>query len=182
MYMNRSTFCEIKYMNRLFLQRLGIWLVLVSKHWLPHPYLNYPEAPPHNHRGYERVYKFKEQYMNRSTFCEIKYMNRLGFFKGCVYDWGWFQSTDMHTRAKITWVHPPPPSLKLFTFCLCKLCAIIFWATSCPNYTQWMTRYHLELLYSDEAHPAALPAMLETWAMFIRWTNKPLLGPLWIGI
>ena len=30
------------------------------------------------------VYKFKEQFMNyrnRSTFCEIKYMNRLGFFQ-----------------------------------------------------------------------------------------------------
>ena len=41
-----------------------------------------PLVPPiHNHRGYKRVYKFKEQYMNRSTFCEIKYMNRLGFFQ-----------------------------------------------------------------------------------------------------
>ena len=43
-----------------------------------------PRVPPphtHNYRGYERVYKFKEQYMNRSTFCEIKYMNRLFFSK-----------------------------------------------------------------------------------------------------
>ena len=28
---------------------------------------------------------------NRSTFCEIKYMNRLGFFKGLVYGWGGFK-------------------------------------------------------------------------------------------
>ena len=64
-----------------------------------------PELPPpppththtHNHRGYtcKRVYKFKEHNMNWSTFCETKYMNRLGFiFKGQVYDWGWFQNTD----------------------------------------------------------------------------------------
>ena len=36
-------------------------------HLVPHP---------HNHRGYKRVYKFKEQHMNRSSFSEIKYMNR----------------------------------------------------------------------------------------------------------
>ena len=44
-----------------------------------------PELPSsphtHNHRGYKRVYKFKEHYMNMSTFCEIKYMNRLSFFQ-----------------------------------------------------------------------------------------------------
>ena len=67
---------------------------------------------------------------------------------------------------------PPPPSLKLVTLCLCKLCAIVLFATSCPNYAQWMTRYHLELLYSDEAHPTAC-AMLDTGAMIIRRTNKP---------
>ena len=67
---------------------------------------------------------------------------------------------------------PPPPSLKLFNFCLCKLCAIIFFATSCPNYAQWMTRYHLELLYSVEAQPTAC-AMLETGNMSIQRTNKP---------
>ena len=41
-----------------------------------------PELPSHthNHRGYKWVYKFKEHYMNMSTFCEIKCMNRLGFF------------------------------------------------------------------------------------------------------
>ena len=39
-------------------------------------------------------------------------------------------------------------------------------------YAKWMTRYHLELLYSNEAHPAAC-AMLETGAMSIRRTNKP---------
>ena len=65
--------------------------------------------------------------------------------------------------------------LKLFTFCQGELCAI-FYARSCPNYAQWMTRYHLDLLYIGEAHPAAC-AMLElhvTGAMFIRGTNKPL--------
>ena len=36
-------------------------------------------------------------------------------------------------------------------FRLCKLCAIRFIATSCPNYAKWMMRYHLELLYSDKA-------------------------------
>ena len=40
-----------------------------------------PELHPHNHRGYKRVYKLKEHYTNRSTFCEIKYMNRLFFFQ-----------------------------------------------------------------------------------------------------
>ena len=49
---------------------------------------------------------------------------------------------------------------------------IIFFATSCPNIAQLMTRYHLELLHSDEAHPAAC-AILETWAMSIRRMNKP---------
>ena len=57
----------------------------------------------------------------------------------------------------------PPP---LFTFCLCKLCAIKFFATSCPNNAQWMMRYNLELLYSDEAHPTAC-ALLETGTLSI---------------
>ena len=61
--------------------------------------------------------------------------------------------------------------LKLFTFCLGKLCAIFF-ATSCPNYAQWMMRYHLDLLYIDDAHPAAC-AMLETGTMSILRMNKP---------
>ena len=69
-------------------------------------------------------------------------------------------------RTKITLSsspHPTPiPSLKFFfTFCLYNFFAIIFFATSCPNYAQSMTRYHLELLYSDEAHQAVC-AMLET--------------------
>ena len=91
--------------------------------------------------------------MNRSTLCEIKYMNRLFFFyqrpASAIYDKGWFQNTDSRTRTKI-----------------------LFFAPSRPNYAQWMTRYHLELLYSVEAHPAAC-AMFETEAMFIRRTNKP---------
>ena len=69
-------------------------------------------------------------------------------------------------------VPPITPNIKLLTFCLGKLCVIIFFATSCPNYAQLMTRYHLELLYRDETHPDAC-AMLETWAMSIRQMNKP---------
>ena len=45
--------------------------------------------------------------MNRSTFCEIKYKNGLFFFKGQVYDWGWFQNTGSHTRTKSTRELPP---------------------------------------------------------------------------
>ena len=40
--------------------------------------------------------------MNRSTFCEIKYINRQFFCKGRVYDWGWFQNTDSLTHTKIS--------------------------------------------------------------------------------
>ena len=47
---------------------------------------------------YERVYYFKGQYMNKSTFFEIKYMNGLVFFKGQVYDWGWFQNIGPETQ------------------------------------------------------------------------------------
>ena len=74
---------------------------------------------------------------------------------------------------------PPPrsPSRKFFNFCLCKLCAIIFFATSCPNYAQWMMRYHLKLLYSDETHPTAC-AMLETGATSTDERTKYSLGPL----
>ena len=47
------------------------------------------------------------QYMNRSTFCEIKFMKGLFFFLGQVYDWGWFQNTGSLTRTKITPELPP---------------------------------------------------------------------------
>ena len=36
------------------------------------------------------VQKIKGQYMNRSTFWMIKYMNGSVFFKGQVYEWGRF--------------------------------------------------------------------------------------------
>ena len=36
------------------------------------------------------VQKIKGQYMNRSTFWMIKYMNRSIFFEGQVYEWGRF--------------------------------------------------------------------------------------------
>ena len=54
--------------------------------------------------------------------------------------------------------------LKRFTVCLGKLCTIFF-ATSCPNYTQWMSKYHLDLLYIHEAHLSAC-AMLERGAIY----------------
>ena len=69
----------------------------------------------------------------------------------------------------------PPPQFKTFSLSVYVNCVQL----SCPNYAQWMMRYHLELLYSDEAHPTAC-AMLETGAMPIRRTNKPFLGRLWI--
>ena len=70
--------------------------ILTPTHLPKLPRVTPPPSPPpphtHNYRGYERVYKFIEQYMNRSTFCEIKYLKRLGFnSKGRVYDdWVWF--------------------------------------------------------------------------------------------
>ena len=39
--------------------------------------------------------------MNRSTFCEIKYLNDI-FLKGQVCDWGLSQNTGVHTHIKIT--------------------------------------------------------------------------------
>ena len=130
--MNRSTFCEIKYMNRLFfffskdVYMIGVGFKILTRTPVPKLPELPPTPPPPNRRGYKRVYKFKEHYI----FCEIKYMNRLGFFKGRVYDWGWFQNTDSHTRTLITpsshsaFGPPPPhwkrldpaPSLKLFHF------------------------------------------------------------------
>ena len=43
--------------------------------------------------------------MKRSTFCEIKYiLTVVFFFKGGVYDWGWFQILT-HTLEQTL---PPP--------------------------------------------------------------------------
>ena len=71
------------------------------------------------------------------------------------------------TRTPVPKFPPSPPhSLKLFTFCLCKLCAILLFATRFPNNAQWMTRYHLELIYSDQAHPSVC-AMLETGSISV---------------
>ena len=41
---DRSTFFETKYMNGLFFYRPGVWLGLISKYWLAHPYQNCPKA------------------------------------------------------------------------------------------------------------------------------------------
>ena len=56
------------------------------------------------------VQKLKGQYMNRSTFWMIKYMNGR-FFEGQVYEWGRFWNTGSYTRTKITpkLPHSPPP-------------------------------------------------------------------------
>ena len=55
------------------------------------------------------VQKIKGQYMNRSTFWMIKYMNGSIFSEGQVYEWGGFWNTGSHTRTKITPVTPPTP-------------------------------------------------------------------------
>ena len=60
--------------------------------------------------------------------------------------------------------------LELFIFCLGKMCAVFF-ATSRPNYTRWMTRYHPDLLNIDETHPGAR-AMLEAGALTVRRTTR----------
>ena len=92
-----------------------------------------PPPPPRNHRGYKRVYKFKEQYMNKSTFCEIKYMNRLVFFSKAGYMIGvGFKILTRRPVSKFTRVpSPPSPELKLqlVALCLRKLCAIILFAS-----------------------------------------------------
>ena len=81
--MNMSSFCEIKYINRLGVFKGWVYVIGVGFKILTRtPVSKLPELPPPPyHRGYKRVYKFKENYMNRSTFCEIKYMNRLFFFQ-----------------------------------------------------------------------------------------------------
>ena len=63
--------------------------------------------------------------------------------------------------------------LVLSTDNLCKQFGLRSGLTYRLNYAQLMRRLHLELLYSDEAHPPAC-AMLETGAMSIQRTNKPL--------
>ena len=46
-YMNWSTFCEIKYMNRhFFILNIMYMIGLISKYWLTHPYQKYPDSPP----------------------------------------------------------------------------------------------------------------------------------------
>ena len=45
----------------------------------------------------------------KNTILSVKSSIWIGcfFFKGRVYDWGWLQNTDLHTRTKITPVAPP---------------------------------------------------------------------------
>ena len=56
MYMNMSSFFEIKYMKGLFFQRPGIWLGLVSKYWLADPCQNYPHPTPHQPQEIEPLF------------------------------------------------------------------------------------------------------------------------------
>ena len=49
--------------------------------------------------GYKKI---KGQYMNRSTFQTIRYMNGSVVFKGQVYEWGRFRNTGSHIRTTIT--------------------------------------------------------------------------------
>ena len=66
-----------------FFSKAGYMIGVGFKIRTPTPVPKLPLSSPHTHnyRGYEKVYKFAEQYMNRPTLCEIKYMNRLGFFQ-----------------------------------------------------------------------------------------------------
>jgi len=50
--------------------------------------------------------------------------------------------------------------LELYIHCLGRMCSIFF-ATSRPNYSRWMVRYHLNLLNIDTTHPG----IRETWKM-----------------
>jgi len=47
----------------------------------------------------------------------------------------------------------------------------IFFATSCPNYARWMTRYHLNLLNVEYAHEG-IRRIFDGGAFSIRWTSK----------
>ena len=79
--MDMSTFSEIKYMNRLGFSKGRVynwgWFQNTDLHTSTKITQSSPTPLLNNYRGNERVYKFEEQYINRSTFCEIKYMNRL---------------------------------------------------------------------------------------------------------
>ena len=112
--MNRSTFCETSMLVGLcFFSKFGYMIGIGFKILTPHPYKICPESPrptpthKHNYRGHERVYKFKEENMNRSTFCEIKYMNRLGFFSKAGYMIG--AGFKILTRTSVQKLPPPPP-------------------------------------------------------------------------
>ena len=61
---------------------IGVGFKILTRSPVPKlPRVPPPHTHTHSNKGYERVCKFKEQYMNMSTFCEIKYINSLGFFQ-----------------------------------------------------------------------------------------------------
>ena len=129
--MNRSTFCEMKYMNRLFFLKAWVYDWGWFQNTDSDTRTKMPRAPPppppppthtHNYRGYERVYKFKEQYMNRSTVCKIKYMKRLGFFSKARYMLGVGFKILTHSPVPTFPESPIPPSprvsLSVYVYCL----------------------------------------------------------------
>ena len=77
--------------------------------------------------------------MNRSTFCKIKYMNRLLLF--------FFQRPGILLGLVSEYPHTHTHTLSVYVNCV-QLNSLL---QVCPNYAQWMMRYHLDLLYSDDA-------------------------------
>jgi len=60
--------------------------------------------------------------------------------------------------------------LELYIYCLGRMCSI-FSATSRPNYSRWMVRYHLNLLNIDTTHPG-IRETLKNGGLSVRQTEK----------
>jgi len=60
--------------------------------------------------------------------------------------------------------------LELYIHCLGRMCSIVF-ATSRPNYSRWMVRYHLNLLNIDTTHPG-IRETLTNGGLSVRRTEK----------
>jgi len=63
--------------------------------------------------------------------------------------------------------------LELYIHCLGRMCSIFF-ATSRPNYSRWMVRYHLNLLNIDITHPG-IRETLKNGGLSVRRTEKTFL-------
>ena len=174
--MNRSTFCEIKYMNRLvFFSKAG-YMIRVGFKILTHTLV--PKLPPpHTHTITEDI---KGHTSSKNTI----WIGQLSVKSSIWIGWVLFQRSGIWLGlvAEYWLAHPyqnypksPPPEFETFSLSVYVNCVQLYsLPISCPNYAQiqWKKKYHLELLYSDEAHPTAC-AMLETGAMSIRRTSKP---------